>query len=459
MLDISGREWMEEEYLRLHAQGIIQETDVVKVIGINNHQCERCLNKDTKWFGTFSYEGQLITYCRQCLDFKMVDSQHYLYRSLVAPKITENAHVLNVDFKLSQLQQRASDFAKVMLNTGENGIIWAVCGAGKTEMMFETIAQALLEKKRVCWAIPRADVVIELVPRLKQAFPNALVIGLHRHSEEKMEYGDIVISTTHQLIRFYQAFDLLIIDEVDAFPYTFDEMLPRLVKKVCRPTCATIYLSATPSKKDQQAIKKGRLKCCLIPARYHLYSLDIPKFQWVGNMAAKLKKGRIPKPILNWLRKKIKQGRRALLFVPTIEAGQQLQQALKGALQLEIPFVYSSDEKRLEKVKDFKDGKGQFLITTMILERGVTIANIDVAIFCAEHEVYEESALVQISGRVGRNPKYPHGEIIFFHYGITQAMDAAREQIKQMNQSARKQNLLKEEPRHAMFSLSSSYHH
>ncbi len=294
-------------------------------------------------------------------------------------------------------------------------------------MMFETIAQALLEKKRVCWAIPRADVVIELVPRLKQAFPNALVIGLHGHSEEKMEYGDIVISTTHQLIRFYQAFDLLIIDEVDAFPYTFDEMLPRLVKKVCRPTCATIYLSATPSKKDQQAIKKGRLKCCLIPARYHLYSLDIPKFQWVGNMAAKLKKGRIPKPILNWLRKKIKQGRRALLFVPTIEAGQQLQQALKGALQLEIPFVYSSDEKRLEKVKDFKDGKGQFLITTMILERGVTIANIDVAIFCAEHEVYEESALVQISGRVGRNPKYPHGEIIFFHYGITQAMDAARE--------------------------------
>ena len=42
---------------------------------------------------------------------------------------------------------------------------------GKTEMMFETIALALQQQKRVCWAIPRADVVIELVPRLKQAFP------------------------------------------------------------------------------------------------------------------------------------------------------------------------------------------------------------------------------------------------------------------------------------------------
>ena len=54
-------------------------------------------------------------------------------------------------------------------------------------MMFETIALALQQQKRVCWAIPRADVVIELVPRLKQAFPYALVIGLHGHSDEQMD--------------------------------------------------------------------------------------------------------------------------------------------------------------------------------------------------------------------------------------------------------------------------------
>ena len=375
----------------------------------------------------------------------MVDSEHYLYRSLIPAKITQNAHVLNVDFKLSSLQQRASDFTKDILKTGITGIIWAVCGAGKSEMMFETISLALKQQKRVCWAIPRADVVVELVPRLKQAFPSAKVIGLHGHSNEKMDYGDIVISTTHQLIRFYQAFDLLIIDEVDAFPYTFDEMLPRLAKKACKPTCATIYLSATPSKADQLAIKKGTLKCCLIPARYHLYSLDIPKFKWAGNLEKALKKGRLPNAVLRWMRKKLATNRRVLLFVPTIEAGYLLQQALKKRLSLDVAFVYSSDEKRLQKVSQFKEGIGQFLITTMILERGVTIANIDVAIFCAEHEVYEESALVQISGRVGRNPNYPHGEIVFFHYGVTNAMECAREQIKRMNQLAKQQKLLREE--------------
>ena len=148
--------------------------------------------------------------------------------------------------------------------------------------------------------------------------------------------------------------------------------------------------------------------------------------------------------MLLWIKRKINEERRALLFVPTIESGYQLQNALKCSLNLDVAFVYSSDENRIEKVREFKEGKGQFLITTMILERGVTIANIDVAILCAEHEVYEESALVQISGRVGRNPKYPHGEIIFFHYGVTQSMEAARQQIKRMNQSALNQKLLKE---------------
>ena len=145
---------------------------------------------------------------------------------------------------------------------------------------------------------------------------------------------------------------------------------------------------------------------------------------------------------------KIEMKRRALLFVPTIEAGHQLARALKKRLKIEVEFVYSGDSNRLDKVRRFKEGDGQFLITTMILERGVTIADIDVAILGAEHEVFEESALVQISGRVGRSPKFPHGEIVFFHYGVTQAMNDAREQIKMMNKKARERGLLKDEVPH-----------
>lgn len=94
--------------------------------------------------------------------------------------------------------------------------------------------------------------------------------------------------------------------------------------------------------------------------------------------------------------------------------GYRLQEAIRNCFNLEVEYVYSSDENRLKKVGDFKEGTGQFLITTMILERGVTIANIDVAIFSTEHEVYEESALVQISGRVGRNQCILMAKLYFF---------------------------------------------
>lgn len=443
MIDLNGREWLEAEYLQLKHKGLITEEQVVKVEAIKDGICQRCLNESDQWFGTFKYQDNRIRYCRKCLDFSIITDQMQLYRSILTPSITPNAYQLDLDFQLSELQKRASEFVKELMGKKETGIIWAVCGAGKTEMMFEAISEALKEHKRVCWAIPRADVVVELVPRLKIAFPQAKVVGLFGRSTEKRLYGDIVISTVHQLVRFYHAFEFLIIDEVDAFPYTFDEMLPRLAKKACSDSCTTVYLSATPSITDQQAIKKGQLKCCLIPARYHLQPLDVPQFKWCGCFEKEVAKSKLPKVVSQWIKKKIKEERRALIFVPTINSGHRLKKALEKHLKLLVDFVYASDDQRLEKVKRFKEGQGQFLITTMILERGVTIVDIDVAIMGAEHEVYEESALVQISGRVGRSPKYPHGEIIFFHDGITQSMDAARNQINKMNRSAIKQQLLK----------------
>ena len=446
MTDIHGREFLEKEFSQLAKQGILTSNNVILTKGIVDSICNRCLNKEPEYFSTFKYEGKLITYCRKCLDFGMVSDETKLYRTPSKHQILPKTGLLNKDFQLSFLQERASNFSKGILDKQQTGIVWAVCGAGKTEMMFEAISKALTTGKRVCWAIPRSDVVIDLAPRIKTAFPNAKVVTLHGNSGEKADYGDIVVTTVHQMIRFYEAFDFLIIDEVDAFPYTFDEMLVRIAKRACKPAAATIYLSATPSRGDQAKIKNGNLFSCIIPARYHLFPLDVPKYKWCANFYKQVVKNKVPKPALDWINRKIKEKRRALLFVPTIDCGLKFQSALKKRRSLDIDFVYSSDPDRLDKVARFKQGEGQFLITTMILERGVTIPNIDVAIFSAEHDIYEESALVQISGRVGRNPQWPTGEIIFFHHGITKAMEDAKSQIITMNKSANEQGLLKELP-------------
>jgi len=444
MIDIHGREFLEKEFTQLTKQSILKAEDAIIIDGIVNSTCNRCLNNEPEYFSTFEYKNSNITYCRKCLDFGMISNETKLYRTPSKHQILPETGILNKDFQLSFLQERASSFSKDILGKQETGIVWAVCGAGKTEMMFESISYALTDGKRVCWAIPRSDVVIDLAPRIKTAFPNATVVTLHGNSDEKAHYGDIVVTTVHQMIRFYEAFDFLIIDEVDAFPYTFDEMLVRIAKRACKPDAATIYLSATPSRTDQAKIKSGSLPSCIIPARFHLFPLDVPKYKWCSNFYKQVAKKQMPYPAKAWISRKIKEERRALLFVPTIDCGLKFQTALKKKMNLEIDFVYSSDPDRLEKVARFKEGKGQFLITTMILERGVTIPNIDVAIFAAEHDIYEESALVQISGRVGRNPKWPTGEIIFFHHGVTKAMEDAKSQIINMNNSAKAQNLLKE---------------
>jgi len=446
MTDTHGREFLEKEFTQLTKQGILSSDEVIITNGIIDSTCNRCLNKDNEYFSTFKYKSNNIIYCRKCLDFGMISNETKLYRTPSKHQILPEVGILNKDFQLSFLQERASNFSKDILDQQQTGMVWAVCGAGKTEMMFESISKALTAGKRVCWAIPRSDVVIDLAPRIKTAFPNATVVTLHGNSDEKADYGDIVVTTVHQMIRFYEAFDFLIIDEVDAFPYTFDEMLVRIAKRACKPDAATIYLSATPSRSDQTKIKNGSLQSCIIPARYHLFPLDVPKYKWCSNFYRQVAKNKLPEQAKAWINRKIKEKRRALLFIPTIDCGLKFQSTLKKRMNLNIDFVFSSDPDRLDKVARFKQGEGQFLITTMILERGVTIPNIDVAIFSAEHDIYEESALVQISGRVGRNPKWPTGEIMYFHHGITKAMEDAKSQIINMNKSAKEQGLLKELP-------------
>lgn len=101
---------------------------------------------------------------------------------------------------------------------GNEFLLWAVTGAGKTEMMFPLLEAVLTAGGKVAVATPRRDVVLELAPRLAAAFPQVCRVVLYGGSEDRLQLGDLTLATTHQLIRFKEAFDLVVIDEVDAFP-------------------------------------------------------------------------------------------------------------------------------------------------------------------------------------------------------------------------------------------------
>src|SRR5699024_3627257 len=99
-----------------------------------------------------------------------------------------------------------------------------------------------------------------------------------------------------------------------------------------------------------------------------------------------------------------------------------------------IDFVHAEDPCREERGQQFRSKELKVIVTTTILERGVTFPSVDVAIRDVGPCVFEDAALVQIAGRAGRSADDPTGEVVFFHDGKTEAMIQAISAIKQMNQ-------------------------
>ncbi|WP_324609844.1 DEAD/DEAH box helicase [Oceanobacillus damuensis] len=340
------------------------------------------------------------------------------------------------------MQQKAAERIVAAIQTIEQELlVWAVCGAGKTEMLFPGITDALKHGKRICIATPRADVVQELLPRLQRAFTKVSIQALYGGSNDKQGTAQLMIATTHQLLRYQAAFDVMIIDEIDAFPYHADESLSFAARRAKKNQSTTIYLTATPRKQHKALINRKKLPHVFVPVRFHGQPLPVPRKKMCFGLKRDLHKNFPPSPFFKWMNSRQNPDRQLLIFVPTISLAEKLKDNVFKILQQEgqihskekLQYVHAADPDRENKVQDFRERKISVLITTTILERGVTFPSVDVAVFDAGHEVFDEAALVQIAGRAGRSPDDPTGEVMFFHDGKTENMVQAIESIKSMN--------------------------
>lgn len=409
-----------------------------------NSVCSRCGNNELHWFAKFpcSRCGELCHYCRKCLMMGRITACTLLIGWNGPPpekRIPKN--ILEWQGKLSEGQQSASNQVTEAVQQNKELLVWAVCGAGKTEVLFAGVEAALATEKRVCIATPRTDVVLELTPRLKAAFPKIKIASLYGGSEDRHLYAPLTIATTHQLLRFYQAFDTIILDEVDAFPYTVEESLQYAAIQARKSASSMIYLTATPNEKWQRECRTGKRAFITIPARFHRHPLPVPQFAWCGNWQKHLKKNKLPTTVLHWIKNRIQTNKQALIFFPHISLMEKALPILRKFAP-DIEAVHAEDPDRKEKVQKMRSKELSLLLTTTILERGVTFPNIDVAVIGAEDDIFTESALVQIAGRAGRSKDYPDGIVTFFHYGKTGAMLKARKQITNMNRKGIRRRLI-----------------
>lgn len=395
---------------------------------------------------------------------------------------------ITLPFELTKAQQDASRFLASFVAEDERNecLVYAVCGAGKTEVCLGAVALTLQRGRRVLFAVPRSDVVAEVAPRLSAAMTGARVIALRGASRERYRDADIVVATTHQVLRFHQAFDLVVLDEADAFPFRGSRMLRYGLRRATAPGGKTVYMTATPDQSLLAAADRGEVALVRISARHHgrplpvpaIIAATLPPVEDHGALS-KLSQTRassehrrtleLPSKVVAVIEASLREGRRVFVFVPTVDLARRVCATLRASLtspacsnspdspdltnstnspnsaaaRPRVAFVHSRHPERDRVREAFKEGQIDVLVTTTIMERGITVAMADVVVLYADFErVFDAGTLVQMAGRAGRSHEYPCAQVYFVAERTSPAMRAAIASIRAMNEHAAKSGYL-----------------
>ena len=378
-------------------------------------QCPRCLNQDESYF----YRGSRGWYCRRCVSFgrMMLEEEG---EAVPLKQAGEGSEEYTLQYPLTKAQAQIALKCERLIETTDV-LLHCVCGAGKTELVVLSIAKMLKQRKKVCFAIPRRQVVLELRDRLSGYFPKASVIAVCG-GHTSVTDGDLIICTTHQLYRYWRAFDLLILDETDAFPFRGNPVLHGIAETACRGR--RIFLTATPDEELMRQVKEGKLAHLCLNVRPHGHPLPVPKA--VRGITVYLLVY-----LVCWIRRQ--RAKPVIVFVPSLREARNMCVFLR--LFFDCSYVTSKTENKDEVISAFRSAGTGVLVATTILERGTTIPGVQVAVYRADHRVFDEAGLIQMAGRAGRTFSDPDGEVCFLLGEKSRIADQCIRTIRECNLS------------------------
>lgn len=372
-------------------------------------RCPRCQSENLVQIGH-------LIYCRDCIAFGQIRPEDHSRPIPVRPADQSVHYELNYD--LSPQQAKIAYGVAQAVANGQNVVIQAVCGSGKTELVYPAICQILAKGGKVGFSLPRRDLAIEIHERLSQQLKGvdlALVYGGH-HDDC---YQALVVCTTHQLFRYWAYFDLLIIDEVDAFPFAGNETLEQLAHSACKGQF--ILMSATAF---ETAIPQGYVPFYL-NRRYHGHDLPVPCLIWCPDWLF------VPM-MVSRMKQLIRSQASCLVFVPVKADVAKVAQQL-SFFGLRSASVYAGCPQLQSIFQQFRQHEISILVTTTLLERGITFENVHIFVYRAHHVIFNTATLIQIAGRAGRKPQYPCGEVYFVGRRLSKEMKACQKILQMKN--------------------------
>ena len=379
---------------------------------MNEYKCPICGNTDSYAIGVLNGKP----YCRRCISFRGEEAKYTVSK----PK---NATIY-LSYDLSDEQKELSSRLINNYENGINSLVYAVCGSGKTEICLSVIEHCVSKGLKVGFAVPRRSVCYELYCRFRNIFRRNKVVSVYGGHHKNIE-GDIVCLTTHQLFRYPGYFDLLIMDEIDAFPFKGDKILQNMFERSIKGNY--ILLTATPSDELLKEFSKPGKDLLKLFVRFHRHPLPVPKIVLCNDFNIHYK-------LIKYLKKFIEENKQVFIFVPTIDDSIKICRILRLFFH-KGTYVNSKRDDNEETIEDFREKKYQYLVTTAVLERGITVKDLQVIVFRADSAIYDDHALVQIAGRVGRKKDAPEGEVIFIGKTKTEYMEKAISDIITANKA------------------------
>jgi competence protein ComFA len=214
-------------------------------------------------------------------------------------------------------------------------------------------------------------------------------------------------------------------------------MLAYAAEQACKRDGRFIYLSATPPVELQRQVKSGKLPHARVPVRFHGHPLPVPRHVTADPVRTCLKHGKLPSKLILALQQSFARRAQIFLFVSRIAHIEGLLLLLRRSFPgVAIEGTSSQDDARSDKVAAFRSRSISLLVTTTILERGVTVPRSDVFILDADSSLFDEAALVQMAGRAGRSKDDPAGNVIFASPQWSRSQRGAVSQIRTMNRIA-----------------------